>query len=146
MPEDLTRPANLPAKDLRGGLGWKPAEYDADLAAAAMASEMVKRLGTPSIVSKKFVVYHGIWQGLNHTDKNETGYDASLRIAVYDHVASESVNVNGKYFDSFWAFMMKPKYIIQGMPTGGQFEEDKPSIFERVANWIRGSKPTGEQK
>jgi hypothetical protein len=117
-----------------------------------MATEMVKRLGTPAIISKKFIVYSGIWQGLNNRQAvdnipaNKTGYDTTLRMAIYDKVAALSVNVDGKYFDSFWQFMMKPKYILTGTPMQGQFEEQKPSIFERVANWIRGTKGSNEPK
>ncbi len=140
MTEEPQRPINKSVKDLGGISGFRPDQLDAELASAAMATEMVKRLGTPAIISKKFIVYSGIWQALNHTKENPTGYDSSLRIAVYNKVAALSVNVDGKYFDSFWQYMMKPKYILTGTPMQGQFEEQKPSIFERVGNWIRGVK------
>jgi hypothetical protein len=146
MPDEPQRPVNKPAKDIGGPSGYRPDQLDADLASAAMATEMVKRLGTPAIISKKFIVYSGIWQGLNNSPTNKTGYDTTLRMAIYDKVAALSVNVDGKYFDSFWQFMMKPKYILTGTPMQGQFEEQKPSIFERVANWIRGTKGSNEPK
>lgn len=69
---------------------------------------------------------------------NPTGYDSSLRLAVYEHVARHSVNIEGEYFHSFWAFAMKPKMIIQGMNAMGQpvEEEGRQSIFDRVRGWF----------
>ena len=110
------------------------------MAAAVMATDMVKRLGTPSIISKKFVVYSGIWQALNHTEENQTGYDTTIRQLVYKKVAEMSVNVDGKYFDSFWQFMMKPKYVLTGTPMQGQFEKPEPGFIQRTLDWVRGRK------
>lgn len=133
-------PPDKSAKDIKGSSTYRPDQLDAELAAAAMANDMVNRLGTPSIVSKKFVVYQGIWQGLNHTVENQTGYDSSLRIAIYNKVAGQSVNVDGKYFDSFWTFMNKPKFIMSGMMQPGEFEKEQPSMLERIGDFIRGKK------
>lgn len=116
-----------------------PAEYNPDLAAAAMAKDLVAKLPVPSVISKKFAVYQGIWAAINHTKDNPTGFDASMRLAVYNAVAEKSVNIDGKYFDAIFAYLMKPKYIIQGMPTGGTtFEEDKPGILSRLWSGLTG--------
>lgn len=128
---------------------------DPELAQHKMAELMVNKLGTPSVVTKEFVVRHGMFKAINHTDPifthgpdgklsgvipgNPTGYDCSLRLRVYQNVANESVNVDGVYFHNFWAYMMKPKYVINGMQLG-QPEEQKESIIGRVMKWFSGGK------
>ena len=136
------RPASPGIVD-RGASGVKPWELDPDLAAAKLAENLINKLGTPSIISKKFAVRYGIFHALNHQRGfNETGYDSSIRLAVYRQVAAQSVNVDGEYFRNTFALLMKPKYILQGgvmMP--GQFqEEQKESIFGKIVNWFRGGK------
>jgi len=126
----------------RGNGGVKPWELDPDLAASKLAERLIEKLGTPSVISKPFAVRYGIFHALNHTPGNETGYDSSLRLHIYQQVASQSVNIDGEYFRSVFAYLMKPKYILQGgqmMP--GQFqEEQKESIIGRVIGWFRGGK------
>lgn len=70
---------------------------------------------------------------------NRTGYDCSLRIAIYNNVAKNSVNIDGKYFMSIWQYLMKPKYtIIQPgqMPTNS-FDE-QPTLGRRIWNKLTG--------
>jgi hypothetical protein len=133
------------SESTNGKTGRDPSDVNADLANIKMTEGLVGKLGTPSIVSKAFVIRYGIFAGLNHRDKvvddketvidpgNETGYDASMRLAVYEKVGRESVNINGLYFEKFWAYLMKPKYTIMGIP-GGQdaFNEEKTSIFDGI--------------
>jgi hypothetical protein len=73
---------------------------------------------------------------------NPTGYDSSLRVRIYKEVESASVNINGAYLEKFWAYLCKPKYIINGMPMGNNtFEEDKgESLIGRLVNFMRGGK------
>ena len=142
------RPAS-PSSSQQDKPGYTPDQLNPDLAAAKMADEIVKRLGSPSIISKKFAVCHGLLKSMNNTPGNPTGYDCSLRLAVYERVAANSVNIDGKYFERLWAYLMKPKYIIQGTPMGqSSFEEQKESIIGRVVNWFRGTpkQETGGQQ
>ena len=148
---------------------WKPAELDPELANLAMAKLLVEKLGTPSRLKKEFIVRKAIFTALNHIPQtyeeiepscenedgfkgpaiwreinkgNPTGYDSSLRLEVYRYSKLGSVNEDGIYFDRVWAFLMKPKYIINGMAgMGGMQEENKgESLFGRAVNWIRGGK------
>jgi hypothetical protein len=151
----------------RGNGGLQPYQLDAELAQLKMAELMVQKLGTPSRLSKPFIVRYAIFKALNHveptygkiiTDEytdgfgiwhpadrvvldpgNPTGFDCTLRLKFYENFAKESVNENGLYLQSFWAFMMKPKYIINGaLQTGAIQEEEKESLVGRFMNWIRG--------
>lgn len=109
-------------------------EYNADLQAAAMAKELVQRLGTPSIISKRFATMRGLIFSLNHTETNKTGLDTSLLLLVFDKVAADSVNINGNFFERIWSYLMKPKYIISGLPQqGNQFDEQESNWF--VKQW-----------
>ena len=146
---------------------WNPAELNPDLANLAMAKLLVERLGTPSRIKKEFIVRKAVFKALNHipetlqeiipaTDTepsvlnvidrgNPTGYDSSLRLEVYRQAELGSVNEDGIYFDRVWAFLMKPRYIINGMAgMGGLQEEEKgESLIGRAINWFRGGKKNG---
>jgi hypothetical protein len=136
----------------------RPYELDPELATIRIAELMIGKLGTPSDVSAPFIVRHAIFKSINHrpalyrlgaggedllADPGiNTGYDCSLRLAVYHHAEEGSINKDGHYFNNFWAYLMKPKYIINGM--SGQAnpweQEQKESIVGRVVNWFRGGK------
>ena len=118
----------------------KPWEYDSELAQLKMAETMVQSLGVPSIQTKEFQMAYSVITGMNHTPENHTYFDTTILIGVLRSFAKESVNRDGLYFRSFWAYMMKPKYIIQGGQMIGQPEEQKESIVGRIANWFRGGK------
>jgi hypothetical protein len=134
----IQRPASPNIAD-KQSQGYTPDQLNPDLAAAAMAREVVAKLPNPSIISKKFAVYQGIWKALDDSPNNRTGFNCKMRLAVYDAVAVNSVNIEGKYFNSLWAYLMKPKYIIQGMPMqGSNFEEEKPGILSRIGGWFTG--------
>lgn len=146
---------------------WKPSEIDPELANLAMAKVLVDKLGTPSRVKKEFIVRKAVFTALNHVPAtlqevipatetepavlnvinpgNPTGYDSSLRLEVYRCAELGSVNEDGIYFDRVWAFLMKPKYIINGMAGMGalQEEEQGESLFSRAVNWFRGGKKNG---
>ena len=144
MTEEPQRPANASAKDIRTTSPFRPDQLDSELAAIAMVNEMIKRLGTPSVVNAKYIAFNSIWQTLNHGETNKTGYDCGLRVNLFRYMGEGSVNNGGKYFDAFWSFAMKPKMILQGL-NQGQIEEDKPSIFERIGGWFGRGKKNGEK-
>jgi hypothetical protein len=149
-PTSITRP---PAAKTESHTQSKGYEVNPDLANIEMAKGLIERLGTPSIVSKPFIVRYGLFSALNHRSStrdetgkvidsgNPTGYDCSLRMRVYESVSKNSVNVNGQYFEKYFAYLMKPKYIIQGMPIGqNTFEDNEESLFDKARNLITGNK------
>jgi hypothetical protein len=122
----------------------EPYQIDPEMAKAKIAGDTIKLLGRPSVVSKKFVVRHGIFKGLNHAKDNPTGYDCSLRVAIYDNVADQSVNVDGKLFEKVFTYFSTPKIVMQGLPYGpGGFEEEKESALGRFVGWVTGKKKEG---
>jgi len=142
----IVQPSSPSARDAYTGM--RPEEYNPEMACAKLAAETAGKLGTPTIISKKFAVYHSIWQTLNHvagTEKdpgNHTGYNCSLRVRLYNNAAEESVNIDGKFFERLWAYLMKPKYVISGTPYGvSSFDEQKPTIFQRITGVFTGKKP-----
>lgn len=135
-------PASPSSEDTAGSSHWKPYEVDSDLASAHLAEEMMKKMGSPGIVSKPFVVWQGLWEGLNHSDSNKTYYDSSIRCSIYRGVFHNSVNINGSLFERFWQYMMKPKMVVQGLPGQQTFtEENKESLWDRtIGRFIGGKK------
>jgi len=117
--------------------GYKPEDYNPEMAAASLAKDLVAKLPTPAIDTRKFTIIHGLMKSLNHTEKNKTYLDTTLMVELMDRVSEKSVNVDGKYFTSLFAYLMKPKYIIQGMPTQ-PIEENKPGLLSRIWAGIRG--------
>jgi len=140
---------------------WNPAELNPELANIAMAKLLVEKMGRPSRISKEFVSRKAIAITLNHIPEkyeersidgqsylvlfergNPTGIDSSLRVALYEHAEAGSNNVDGWYGEKVWAYLMKPKYIINGVAgMGGIQEEEKgESLVGRAINWFRGGK------
>lgn len=146
------RPASPNPAERNGG-GIRPYELDPELAQIRLAELMIDKLKTPSDISGPFIVRQSIFKSLNHrpplyrlVDKeevlidpgNNTGYDCSLRLEVYGHSEGGSVNRDGHYFNNFWAYLMKPKYIINGM-AGQQNpwqKEEGESIVGKVMGWF----------
>jgi hypothetical protein len=143
MTDDTPR---APSAVGKGGQGIRPEDWNPEMAAASMAKDLINRMGTPAILSQKFVVWHGIVRALNHSKDNPTGIDTSLRLAIYDHAAKNSVNVDGKYFNSVWAYLMKPKYVITqpGQMPGNSFDDEQPSLGRRILNKITGGGNNGQ--
>lgn len=129
--------------------GWKPYEVDPDLANIKMAGDMMAKMGDPGIVSKLFVVWQGLYDGVNNSATNKTYYDASMRASVYKSVFKNSVNVEGALFHAFWTYMNKPKMIVQGIPGQQTFEEEKKeSLIDkgmRLFGFRGGDKNDGKQ-
>ena len=139
---EIIRPE--PASVEKGGdSSMSPEDYMADMANAKMAKDFIAMLGRPSIVSKQFIVWQGIWSALNHTDTNKTYLDTSLRLAIYDHVAKNSVNVDGKYFERAWQYLMKPRFVISQNigATPNSFDQDQPGFIGRLWQRLRGQQP-----
>jgi hypothetical protein len=128
---------------------FRPEETNPELAAAAMVKEMMAKFPTPAIVNKKFSIFEGILMATNHVaptlDKdgkildpgNPTYFDCTPRLRAYKKVAETSVNVDGALFKNFWAYMMHPNYIIQGMPQMPT-QEEKPGLISGLLNKFRG--------
>ena len=78
---------------------------------------------------------------------NPTGYDCSMRLAAYQMWEKGSINVDGWYGEKVWAFLMKPKMIIQGFSGQGNMEEEEPkesiigNLWKRVTG---GGKSTND--
>jgi hypothetical protein len=121
-------------------------DWDPDMAAADMARDLVSRMGTPTILTQRFVVWHGIVRALNDSDENPTGLDTSLRLEIYDHAAKNSVNVNGQYFFEVWKYLNRPKIIVTqpGMMPGSAMEDEQPSLGRRIINKITGGGNNGK--
>ena len=167
-----------------GENGIQPWQTDPDLAAMEIARLMINKFPTPSVVSDKFVVRHGIWKALDHRPPiydqklikeiddavisgeiqefslsyyeriklatidpgNPTGLSCRLRVNLYDRVANESVNIDGRLFNSVFAFLMKPKYIIQGQIGQPIEKEEKQSIAGRILGAFTGKKKNPDQQ
>lgn len=125
---------------------YKPDELNADLAAASLVKDIVAKLPTPAIDTRKFTIIHGLMKSLNHSDSNPTYIDTSNLIRLMDAVSEKSVNVDGKYFETLFAYLMKPKYIIQGMPQGNAAEEKKPGIIQRILGIGKKDNQQGQQQ
>ena len=131
-----TRPASPGSNTIRT-TGTNPADLDPELAAMEMIKEMLKGMDSPSDITKPFAVRKAIYTALNDTDDNPTGYDASLRIRLYSTYEKASLNISAKLFNSFMAFLMKPKMIIQGLPITNQPNQE-PGFFGRIINRVTG--------
>lgn len=138
-PVILQRPENRQVVDRASG-SVKPWELDPELAQLKMAEIMVSQLGQPSIQTKEFTVAYSILTAMNNTAWHKTGFDTSLLVDVLKEHAKQSVNGDGLYFRNYWAYMMKPKVIIQGNMAPGEMGEEKQSIAGRFVNWLRGGK------
>lgn len=126
-----------------------PSDFDPDLQSLQMAKDLLKGLDKPSEISKNFAARKALYTALNHVpatyDKdwnviskgNPTGYDSSLRLALYDSYEKSSLNVDAKLFNSFMAFLMKPKMIIQGLPSG-QPQQAEPGFLSRAFGRLTG--------
>ena len=111
---------------------WAPWDTNPDLAAARLANQIVEKSGTPSIINNTFAARFALFDSLNHIKgKRLTGYDCNPRLLAYRAYERNTVNILGVYFHQFWAYLMKPKYVIQGL-ANSPGEEDKPSILDRL--------------
>ena len=75
---------------------------------------------------------------------NITYFDCTPRLRAYKKVAETSVNVEGALFKNFWAYMMHPNYIIQGMPQMPN-QEEQPGVISRLIGTLRGQPQENKQ-
>lgn len=124
----------------------RPEDYNPEMAAASMAKDLVNKMGTPAILSQKFVVWHGIIRALNDSPENHTGIDTSLRLEIYDHAAKNSVNVEGRYFTAVWTYLNKPNMVVlqPGQMPGNPFQEEEPGFFARIRDRLTGGGNSGQ--
>lgn len=139
MTEDIIRP-KIPSAADRQQTAYRPDELNAELAAATLAKDLIAKLPTPSIDTRKFTIIHGLMKSMNHVNPkgadpgNLTYIDTTLFVNLMDRVSAASVNVDGTLLNSIFAYLMKPKYIIQGMPSTPEVEE-KPGLLSRLFGW-----------
>jgi len=137
---DIQRPPRAEVTDRRN-VNYTPDQLNAELAATRQADTLISQMGAPTILDKGFVVWQGIWEGLDDTPEHHTGYDCSLRRSIYASVAKNSPNIGGRYFDKVWAFpWIKAPQVYQGMPQNTFEKQDGESIFSRVVGWATGRK------
>lgn len=109
---------------------FKPSDYNSDLANIEMVKDMMAKLPTPTVVTKKFTVFQGMVKALKHDPvTNPTYIDLSLLSVVLDEVSRQSVNVDGFNIKNFWAYMMHPTFIIQGSPMAQQQTQEQEQGF-----------------
>ena len=148
MPEAI--PASPRSADLTQGNSWKPYEVDSELAKSKLAENIIGKMPAPAIVSKEFVVWLGIYKGLNHNEAtgNLTYCDTSLFVSIYEGVAHNSVNITGALFEKIFQYLSTPKMIVQGLPGQPLFneEEEKKSVLDRVFGFFRGGDKKDESK
>lgn len=126
---------------------FKPWEVNPDLAAAVMARDLVNKLPSPAILSKKFVIYHGLFKSINHTEENKTGFSCSPLLVAFEKISEGSVNIDGWYAEHIFAYLMKPKFVIQGMPNqANMFDKQEPGFIERIRNRITGKSDQNQQQ
>lgn len=146
MPEAI--PSSPRSSDLTKDSSWQPWQVDAELATSKLAENLLEKMPAPAIVSKEFVVWLGIFRGLNHGEKNLTYCDTSLFVSIFEGVAHDSVNINGALFEKVFQYLSKPKMIVQGLPGQPLFneEEEKKSILDRLTGFFRGGDKKDEPK
>jgi hypothetical protein len=123
-----------PAPRTKEGLGnaWRPDQVDAELANIAIAKLLIEKYGLPSKISPEFNIRKAILLALNHTEKNKTGIDCTLRIKLYEAYEQGTVNEGGSLFTSIWAFLMKPKYIMSGYAGMPESKESEPAWYMKL--------------
>ena len=114
-----------------GSPSFKPYEVDADLHSQEMARQLIEKLGTPTITTPELNAYIGILKSL----KNNDVMDCSILIDTLDTYSKAQINDQGKYFERIWAYLMKPKMVIPGMPYPTS-EEEKPTVLQRLTGFI----------
>lgn len=138
-PQNSIPPSPSASKGASGTSAWKPYEIDPELATSKLISDIISQNGPMGNVSKLFVVWWGIWKGLNHTDEKKTYYDCTLRDEIYSGVFIKTVHINGAQNEKLWQFAMKPKMIVQGVLGQNNFEEEqKPGLISRIVGRFTG--------
>ena len=142
MTEDIIR-RKSPDAESGSGTTFRPDELNADLQAGAIAKDLISKLPTPAIDTRKFTIIHGLMNSMNHKEPkgddlgNLTYIDTSLIVELMDRVSEKSVNVDGWYIKSLFTYLNKPKVIVQGLgmtPT----QEDKPGMIARIIGMFTG--------
>jgi hypothetical protein len=149
---DQIRPASPGSNTIKTN-GTNPADLDPDLAAMEMIKEMLKGMDSPSDITKPFAGRKAIYTAMNHVEPtfddkgnmtdpgNLTGYDASGRVGKYGAYTCyerSSLNILAKLFNSFMAFLMKPKMIIQGLPQNPAGTQER-GFFGRMIDRVTGN-------
>lgn len=137
---EITRPQSPSTTD-KQTTGYSPDQLNPELAQMAMMRSYAERWPLPIFISKKYAVFFGLWQGVNHDPLSKTPsyFDASPRLAVYHHVGFQTPNIDGKLFTSLFTAWNKPKIVMQGVnQIQSGFEDEKPGIISRIWGGITG--------
>lgn len=134
---DNIRPESPGSNSIKERAGDKMGWGDPDLEALAIVKDIISAVDVPSDITKPFAVRKAIYTALNHTVDNPTGYDASLRLNLYESYEKSSLNIFAKLFNSIMAVVMKPKMIIQGLPTTAPGSTE-PGFLGRIVNRLTG--------
>lgn len=126
-----------------------PSDFDPELQTLEILKGLLKGMDTPSDISKNFAARKALYTALNHREPtydkdgkmidlgNPTGYDASLRIALYKCYEMSSLNIMARLFGTVTSILMKPKVIIQGIPSGANPQEE-PGFLSRAWGRLTG--------
>jgi hypothetical protein len=141
----MTEGPQPPSSANRGTSNLRPEEWNPEFAKAALARVFYTALQPFMIVSKLFVVFFGIWKGLNHSPTNRTGYDCSLRVAIFTNVGMASPNIDGRSFDSIDKYVSSASITVNQLTPSmvGNFEE-QPSLGRRILNKFTGGGNNGQ--
>lgn len=141
---DIVRP-KAPSSTDDQSRGYSPEQLNPELAQAAMARDLIGKWPIPTFISKKFAVFQGMYRGLNHTEDNKTYFNCEMRLAIYQQVGHQSVNIDGRLFTSIFTYLNKPKLVLQGVnQLASGFEEEKPGFFASLINRFRGGGGTAD--
>ena len=145
---EIIRPISPSVTDKTGSKTYDPSELNPELAMIAMQREYGNKWPTPTVISKKYAVFDGIWKALNHDENtNKSYFDCRPRITLYKNVGYQSVNIDGKLFNALFTMWNKPKVVMQGISQlQSGFEEDKPGLLSRLWGGITGKGNNQEGK
>lgn len=141
QPEQEIKIPPAPTSSTRDTNAWRPDQVDPELANLAMAKQLMDHMGVPSKISPAFNIRKAIFASLNHTPKNRTGIDTSIRLTLYNSYELGTINENGVYFDRIWAYLMKPKYILSGYAGMPEEKAEEDPWYMRIL----GGKKKNEQ-
>lgn len=117
----------------------RPSDYNPEMAKARFAEVFFSKLSPFLVVSKKFIVYYGLWKALNNSERNQTGYDSTMRIELYEFVSGLTPHIEGKALDMAGTYVNSANVVVQQItpPAVSQFDKE-PSFMERVKGRLFG--------
>lgn len=118
---------------------FQPYELNPELATSKLVADIVSQNGPMMNVTKSYVVWNGIWEGLCDTVGESTYYDCSSRCRIYRNVGIITPHINGGREQSFWQHANKANVIVQGIQGMNNFEpEERQSLLSRFFGKFTG--------